>query len=80
MITGRMVGRPTDLEMIKGLEGELTKVIKDFERAMDVETLRLAQKSGEHLLSQCGDSAFSVTSCRPTRAGARGARSFVSTA
>jgi len=43
-------------------DGELTKVVKDFMRAVDVETLRLAKRSGKHSLSQPGHSAFLVTS------------------
>jgi len=43
-------------EMIDKLDGELAKAIDDFTRAMDVEALYLAKKSGEYSLSQSGDS------------------------
>jgi len=80
IITARMVGGSTYSEAIEEINGELTKVIEEFEHAVDVETLRFAKKSGKHALSQSGDSAVSVTSCRPKRARARGAWSFGSTA
>src|SRR5258708_23663412 len=57
MITERMVDGliyPTDKEMIDDMDGELTKVVNDFTRAVDVETLRLAKKSGKHPLFQSG--------------------------
>ena len=44
MITARMAGGP---EAIEEMERELTKVIGDFDRAVDVEALRLAKKSGK---------------------------------
>jgi hypothetical protein len=43
---------------------ELTKVIEDFGRAVDVEALRLAKETGKHLSSQPGNILFSVVSCR----------------
>ena len=33
---------------IEEIEKELTKVIKDFSRAVDVEALRLAKETGKH--------------------------------
>jgi len=81
MITARMVGGSTYSEAIEEINRELTKVIEEFEHAVDVETLRFAKKTGKHALSQSGDSAVPVTtSCRPKRARARGAWSFGSTA
>jgi hypothetical protein len=51
--------------MIEELEKELTKVIEDFGRAVDVEALRLAKKNGKHSLSQsAGDRSSSLASCR----------------
>ncbi len=35
-------------EMIEDMDGELTKVIEDFMRAVDVEALYLAKMSGKH--------------------------------
>ena len=76
MNTARMVGGPSYLKTIEEIDGELTRVVEDFMRAVDVETLRLAKRSGEHPLSQPGDNAFSVTFRRPKRARERGSRAF----
>jgi len=38
-------------EMIEEMDGELTKVIEDFMRTVDVEALYSAKMSGKHLLS-----------------------------
>jgi len=53
-----------DKEMIEAMDGELADVIEDFTRAVNVETLRLAKRSGKHSLSQYSASSFSVFSCR----------------
>ena len=58
MITARTVGGLTYLETIEEIGEELTKVIEDFLRAVDVEALRMAKKSSKHSFSQSGDSAF----------------------
>ena len=58
-ITARAVGGPAYLEKIEEVDGELTKVIEDFMRAVDVEALRLAKKSGKHSFSQFSGSIFS---------------------
>jgi len=42
------------------MDKELTKVIEDFNHAVDVEALRLAKKSGKHVLSLPGDHPFSM--------------------
>ena len=55
-------------EMIEEMDGELAGVIEDFMRAVDVEALRLAKRSGKHLLAQSSVSPFSVGSCRTSRA------------
>jgi F0F1-type ATP synthase membrane subunit b/b' len=60
MITVRMTGG----EAIKDMENELTKVIEDFDRAVDVEALSLAKKLGKRSQSQSGDSSFTIVSCR----------------
>ena len=74
MTTARMVGGPAYLKAIEEIDEELTKAIGDFVHAVNVEALRLVKKSGKHSLSKFGDGAFSVTSCRPKRRRARGAR------
>ena len=48
MITARMVGGPAHLEKIEEMDRELTKVIEDFNHAVDVEVLRLAKRNGQH--------------------------------
>ena len=35
-------------ETIKKMDGALTKVFEDFDRAMDVEALRLAKETGKY--------------------------------
>ena len=53
-------------EVIEEMDRELTKVIEDFDRAVNVEALRLAKETGKHALSQPGENSFSVVSCRTT--------------
>ena len=47
MIAARTMGGPAHLETTEELDKDLTKVIRDFDRAVDVEALRLAKKSGK---------------------------------
>src|SRR5260370_37303075 len=63
MIVERTVDRfiySTDKDAIDDMSGVLTKVITDFMRAVDVESLLLAKKSGTHSLFQSSDGASSV--------------------
>ena len=53
-----------DKEMLEGMDSELASVIEDFLRAVDVETLRIAKRSGKHSLSQYSVGPFSVALCR----------------
>ena len=53
-----------DKEMLEEMDRELANVIEDFLRAVDVEALRLAKRSGEHSSSQYRLGPFSVDSCR----------------
>jgi hypothetical protein len=46
------------------MDRELAKVIEEFGRAVNVETLYLAKKNGKHSISQSDDSSFSMVSCR----------------
>ena len=55
-IAARTIGGPTYPEMIEEMDRELTKVIKDFDCAVNVETLRLANETGELEFSQSVDS------------------------
>ena len=47
MIAVRRIGGPSYLEMIDEVDRELTKVIEDFDRAMNFEALRLANEISE---------------------------------
>ena len=47
----RTVGGPARPEVIEEMDRELTKVIEDFDRAVNVEALRLAKETGKHVLS-----------------------------
>ena len=49
MITARTVGGPAFPEKIEEMDRELTKVIEDFNHAVDVEALRLAKDNREPL-------------------------------
>ena len=50
MITARTVGGPAHPEKLEEVDRELTKVIEDFNHAVDVEALRLTRKIGKYLL------------------------------
>ena len=54
MITARSVGGLAYPEKIEEMDKELTKVIEDFNHAVDVEVLRLVKRNGEHSLHQPG--------------------------
>ena len=47
MITARTIGGPGYPEMIEEMDRELTKVIEDFDRAMNYEALRLANETSK---------------------------------
>ena len=49
MITVRMVPGLVDSSMIEDIERDLTKVIEDFDRALNVEALRRIKDTGERL-------------------------------
>ena len=52
MIAARTIGGPTYLEMIEEIDKDLTKVIKDFDCAMYVEALHLANETSMFSFSQ----------------------------
>ena len=54
MIAGRTVGNLVDPGTIEEMEEALTKVIVDFDRAVEVSTLRKTQEIGEPLLVMMG--------------------------
>jgi hypothetical protein len=66
--TGDALIYSKDKEMIEAMDGELAHVIEEFTNAVNVETLRLAKRNGKHSLTQYSASAFSVVSCRASRA------------
>ena len=47
MIAARTIGGPSYPEMIEEMDKELTKMIDDFDRAMNFETLRLANETSK---------------------------------
>ncbi len=51
MIAARAVGGLAYQETIEDMDRELTKVIEDFDRAVDVESLRLAKQNGTYSFS-----------------------------
>ena len=56
MSAARTIGGPSYPEMIEEMDKELTKVIDDFDRAMDFEALRLANETSKLSFSQSVDS------------------------
>jgi len=57
MIVARTIGGPAYPKMIEEMDIELTKVIEDFDRAMNFEALRLANNETSKLsFSQSVDS------------------------
>jgi len=62
--TGDALVYSKDKEMMEKMGEELANVIKDFLGAVEVETLRLAKRSGTHTLSQYTAGPFSVNLCR----------------
>ena len=66
-IAARTAGGPAYQETMEEMDGELSKVVEDFDRAVNVEALRRTKETGEHSFSQSLDSSFSKV---PRRAGA----------
>jgi hypothetical protein len=52
MIAARRIGGPAYPEMIEEMERELNEVIEDFDRAVNVEALRLANETSKLTFSQ----------------------------
>jgi len=60
MIAARRIGGPSYTEIIQEMDEELTKVIDDFDRAVNVESLRLANETSSTFpFSQSVDSGSS---------------------
>ena len=68
--TGAALIYSEDKEMLEKMDKELSKVIEDFLRAVDVEALRLASRNGKHSLTRYSAGPFSVDLCRASRARA----------
>jgi hypothetical protein len=64
MVAGRTAGGLAHPPTIEEMETELTEVIENFDRGVDVEALRLAKETGKRRLSQSGAGPFSVVLCR----------------
>ena len=56
MVAARTVGGQADRAMIEEMDRDLRKVIKEFDRAVDVEALRLAKRTGTSSLLRSGES------------------------
>jgi len=59
MITERTLGGLVRPEKIEEMEEELAKVIEDFDRAVNVETLRLAKETSTQMLETSKQTLFS---------------------
>ena len=55
-IVARSLGGPAFTEMIEEMDKELTKVVEDFDRAVGVEALCLANEISKYSFSQSIDS------------------------
>ena len=58
MVPERMVGGLVNLEEIEEMDRALTEVIEDFDRAVNVEALRLAKESGKQSSCQPGHGPY----------------------
>ena len=56
MIAARTIGGPSYPEMIEEMDRELSKVIEDFDRAVTIEALRLANEASKLSFPQSVDS------------------------
>ena len=64
MIAARMAGGSAYQEAIEEVDKELTTVVEDFDRAVNIDALRRTKETGEHSLSQSLHNSFSPVSCR----------------
>jgi len=60
MIAERMLGGPVCPEKIEEMDEELTKVIEDFDHAVNVEALRVAKETSKQSCSQISYSPISI--------------------
>ena len=54
------VGGRANLEAIREIEIDLTNIVEDFARALNVEDIHLAKKNGKHSRFQSGDNLYSM--------------------
>ena len=66
MIAEGLARGPVYWDAIEEMDNNLTKVIEDFDRAINVEALRLIKETGRHALAQPGEGSCSTVSCRAT--------------
>ena len=59
--SARTAGGSVYQEMIEGVDRELTEVVEDFDRAMNIEALHHTKETGEHSLSQSPEISFSTS-------------------
>ena len=55
MVLARTIGGPSYREMIEEMDRELTKIIEDFDRAMNFEALRIVNETSKLSFSQSVD-------------------------
>ena len=55
MVAARMISGPAYPEMIEETDRELTRVIDDFDRAVYVEAIRVADETSKLSFSHSGD-------------------------
>ena len=56
MVVARTVGGPSYQEIIEEMDTELTKIIEDFDRAMNFEALRIVNETSKLSFCQSVDS------------------------
>ena len=66
MIAEGKIGGPVYREAIEEMDRNFTKVIEDFDRAINVEALRLVKETGKHALAQSSEGSCSAVSYRAT--------------
>jgi len=64
IIAARMVVGSSYWKMIGEIDRELTSVIEDFDRAVNVGALRRTKEIGRHSFSHSLDRSFSTVPCR----------------
>ena len=63
-IAEKTVGGLVHPDKIEEMDSELTRVIEDFDRAVNIEVLRLTKETGEHSYRTHSKDLSSIVSCR----------------